>query len=471
VTRPHSGRSGHVLVLVLGIAACGSRDGAHRASDVPLPADVPPRPSPGVDLTGPIVPPSAATPAVRRPATTLDLGVDRPAVPVELPAPPRGGAAGFTFGDERRGWVMRIPETNLLPSVAYGDGKVYVSGGFESVSFYALDAETGRVAWASQQLEDNGPTAPIYEDGRIIFNTESCTLFVMEAATGKKLWFKYLGDPTLAQPAVSDGLIYAAHPCEHGQCLTAYRVRTGAVAWSRAVGAELLAAPIVDGGAVYATNLHGRVYRFDKRTGRQAWSKPLRATTAPWVDGDKLYLSRHGKGAEQQIVVSATDGSVVAEHGSVAARYLGDVPKTMNNWKQVWAFEGSRPVVHDRVKYEAMGGFVQASDPASGEALWKRRWAAGADQRSLGTVALAGAQVVVSTRNGDLFGLDVDTGYTVWAYALGKTIIAEPIIAKGWVYATTDDGTVIALHVADATLDGWHMWGGNPHHNGPVATD
>jgi outer membrane protein assembly factor BamB len=67
-----------------------------------------------------------------------------------------------------------------------------------------------------------------------------------------------------------------------------------------------------------------------------------------------------------------------------------------------------------------------------------------------------------------LFGLDVDTGYTLWSYALGHHVHAEPVVARGWLYAATDDGYVIALHVADTTLDGWHMFGGNPEHVGPV---
>jgi Ca-activated chloride channel family protein len=74
----------------------------------------------------------------------------------------------------------------------------------------------------------------------------------------------------------------------------------------------------------------------------------------------------------------------------------------------------------------------------------------------------------VSSRGGQVFGLDVDTGYTLWSYDLGKPIVAEPIVAKGWVYATTADGYVVALDVADPTLDGWHMFGGNPAHDGPV---
>jgi Ca-activated chloride channel family protein len=48
-------------------------------------------------------------------------------------------------------------------------------------------------------------------------------------------------------------------------------------------------------------------------------------------------------------------------------------------------------------------------------------------------------------------------------------VIAEPVIAGGWIYAATQDGYVVALQVGDATLDGWHMFGGSPGHDGPVA--
>jgi outer membrane protein assembly factor BamB len=84
----------------------------------------------------------------------------------------------------------------------------------------------------------------------------------------------------------------------------------------------------------------------------------------------------------------------------------------------------------------------------------------------LSSVAVAGPALVLSTRAGELFGLDVDTGYTLWGYRLGHHVTAEPIVAKGWVYTATTDGRVVALHVADPSLDGWHMFGGNARHNG-----
>lgn len=457
-------------LLSLGVA-CGSRSEA----PTPVPTAEPPpvaegvRPQPGADLDGPIPLPTRTE---RRPgagsATPLDLGADRIAEPVTVPRPPRGGAVTFSFADGRRGWVARTPEGLQLPSVAYGDGRVYVSGGFDSVSFYAVNAETGAFEWATTNLEDNGPTAAVFDDGRVIFNTESCTLFALDAVTGKRLWFKYLGDPTLAQIAVADGLVFSAHPSDDGPRLSAYKVTNGARVWSRRVSAELLAAPVVHGDSVYASTLTGMSYRFERARGKRVWARRLRATTAPWIVGDDLFVSRRHGGKEQQIVVSAATGQIVREHHATDGKHLRDVPLNLDSWPKVWQFEGSRPVVVGGVRYVAMGGELHASDARTGEALWVRRVSDGQGKRALGSVALAGPQVVVSSRDGKLFGLDIDTGYTLWAYDLGKEVLAEPIVARGWVYAATSDGYVVALEVGDPTLDGWHMFGGNAHHNGPV---
>jgi len=444
--------------ILLLLAACGSSPGA-APHDPPKPAEPPPalRPEPGADLDGPVAPPVRGKRTARA-AAPIDFTTDRAPIAIRAPTPPRGGATTFAFadangGEQRLGWVARIPEATQLPSVAYGAGRVYVSGGFESVSMYALDAQEGNVLWSSQNLEDNGPTAPLFEDDNVIFNTESCTLFVMDAATGRKKWFKYLGDPTLAQPASAGGLVFAQHPGDSGPELSAYRIGDGAVAWTRSIDGELLAAPIIHGDSVYFTTIGGTTYRHERATGKRVWAKQLRATSAPWVVGDELFLSRRGKGVEEQIVVANADGKVLRTHRNAKADYLADVPASLDDWKKVWAFEGSRPVVVDNTRYEAMGGLVQASDATSGESFWTRRYAKGEGKRSTGTVVVAGPQVVLATRDGKLFGLDVDTGYTLWSYDLGRPVVAQPIVAKGWVYVATVDGTVLGLSVADATLD------------------
>ena len=455
------------------LVACGSPDEPTSPPiAAPQPAPAAREPAPGIDLTGPIPLPDRSGPARKGAAAPapIDLASDRAVEKLELPTPPRGGAVGFQFADERSGWIARIPDGVQLPSVAYGDGRVYISGGFESVSFYALEAETGNIAWATTALEDNGPTAAIFEDGRVVFNTESCTLFALDAKSGKRLWFKWLGDPTLAQTAVAGGLVFAAHPAQGGHQLSAYKVATGDNVWSRAIGNELLVTPVVHGDSVYASTIDGATYRIRRASGKVVWQRRLRATTAPWIANGELYTTRrHGK-TEQQIVVDLATGKLLREHQTARGQYTSDVPVNLANWKTVWAFEGSRPVVDRGVRYVAMGGEIHATDAQSGEALWHRRYTKAAGTRSLGTVALAGSTIVVSSRDGTVFGLDVDTGYTLWSYDLGHRVIAQPVIARGWLYATTADGYVIGLHVGDSTLDGWHMFGGNPHHSGLVET-
>src|SRR5262249_1253742 len=187
----------------------------------------------------------------------------------------------------------------------YGEGKVFVSGGFESVSFYALDAGDGHQVWQQQGLEDNGPTAPLYDqEGHVVFNTESCTLFVVDARSGRKLWHKYLGDPTLSQPAVAGGLGFAQHPGSTGAELSAYKLSNGGLGWTRTVGGELLAAPVVHGDSVYVSTITGRSFRFQRKSGRELWSAELRATTAPWIVGREMFLSRREGRREVQVVVS-----------------------------------------------------------------------------------------------------------------------------------------------------------------------
>lgn len=467
-----------LVIAALGIGigcGCGSAD---PPAPPPAPASLEPavaRPLPGVDLTGPIAPPDRSTPARlatapddHTPERSSDLASDRAVVRVAVPTPPLGGAVRFQFAEDRAGWVARIPDAGELPAVAYGGDKIFVSGGFQSVTFYGLDAATGHLDWATTNLEDNGPTAPVYDDGRVVFNTESCTVFALDAATGKRLWLKKLGDPTLAQTAVAGGVVFAAHPADGGHELSAYRVGDGVWLWSRWVGSELLASPVVAGDAVYASTVAGWTFAFARRDGKPLWAKPLHATTAPWPAGDELFVTRRQGGKEQQIVVAAATGAIVREHDVSHGAYARDVPADGADWRAVWGFEGSRPVVDRGVRYVAMGGELRASDAASGTPLWQRRYARHPDTRSLGSVALAGAQVIVSTRDGQLFGLDVDTGYTLWSYDLGHPVHAEPVVARGWVYAATDDGYVIALHVADPTLDGWHMFGGNAAHDGLV---
>ena len=433
------------------------------------------RPGPGAQIDAlALGRPAPALAALPGAALALpDLGADRAPQRIRLPRIPRGSSAGFSFGRGNRGWITRLPEGGHLPSVAYGQGRVYASGGFDSRAVFALQASSGRLLWGRGDLTDNGPTAPIYLDGELIFNTESCTLFVLDARTGRTRWSRWLGDPTLAQPAVQHGLIYAAHPKkEGGMRLSALKLRNGAVAWSRAINGELLSAPVVAGDGVFATTVRGAVYRFAARSGKRRWVRArLGATSAPWVHGGRVFVSRELRGRvrqEAQLVLDAGSGQTLATIRQRPARYLRDVPRTSveANWRRVWAFEGSRPLLHLGRMVDTMGGVVSAADPGTGRALWQRRAPGSAGRRHMTPPVVAGSQVIAVSTRGEVHALDIDTGMTVWAYRLDRKLASSPVVANGWVYLVGVDGSVIALRAGTSALDGWHMWGGGPTHNG-----
>src|SRR5262245_18000364 len=174
-------------------------------------------------------------------------------------------AVSFKTPDGKGGWVMRIPGSRPIATPAYADGMIFVGGGYGSHEFYSIDAETGRVVW-KMQTKDDGPTAAVVEDGCVAFNTESCTVIVAEAKTGKVIWEQWLGDPLMSQPAISQGRLYIAYPGGQrgaqaqnnsaqtdssnlgpGHRMLCADLKTGRHIWEQKIDADVISAPVVSG--------------------------------------------------------------------------------------------------------------------------------------------------------------------------------------------------------------------------------
>lgn len=418
--------------------------------------------------------------------------------------------------DGGKGWSVDIPGGRPLATPAVVDGMAFVGGGFGSYEFYAFDALTGKPAWAIR-VSDDGPTAAVVSDGCVVFNTESCTLFVVDAKTGDMIWSRWLGDPLMSQPAVRDGRIFMAYPGDDGKHrLVALGLKTGKEFWNVPIAGDIISAPVVERDRVYLTTFDGTCYAYRAATGEKLWSEAHKATSAPWVSGGRVFVSlrvegkepggkgsppREGQGeldrdagrtllVNEQTVREALyiDAQVQSRSAYSAAQHANDssvgfstapanakVGAAAANVGQgtvhgLWEYQGSRPTVASGVNYACMGDRLQAVELVSGKVIWQVEWKADLGRiggHYLTPPAVVGERICLGTAKGEVKILDRGTGKTLRSWDAGQPVRFQPAVVKGRVYAGTAGGRLICLDTGDAKADGWTMWGGGPAHNGP----
>lgn len=250
---------------------------------------------------------------------TLDL--DR-AVRIAIPQDPRSPLqpGSFEIPGARRGWVLQFPGARPVATPAYEDGRLFVGGGYGSHAFYAFDAASGELAWQLRTTDD-GPTAAVVEQGFVAFNTESCSVIVCEARTGRVVWEEWLGDPLMSQPAIAGERLFIAYPARPSRAivrpdmspeekqaaihaaqqqarhepaqhrLLCADLRTGRHVWEQEISGDLISAPVVDGEQVFLTCLDGMSYCLNIADGTVLWSKPNASTSAPLVVGGRVIMT------------------------------------------------------------------------------------------------------------------------------------------------------------------------------------
>jgi outer membrane protein assembly factor BamB len=423
-----------------------------------------------------------------------------------------------------RGWRVELELQRAIPTPAVSDGRLFVGGGFGGYDFYGFDARTGKAAW-HLRTKDDGPTAAVLAEGLAVFNTESCTLEVVEMATGEVVWERWLGDPLLAQPAVMDGRIFMAYPQAGEHRLGCFSLRDGRPLWATRLDHDVITAPVVAEGKVYLATFDGTVWCLDRQTGKVQWSKQLQATSAPWVyEGDVFVAHREDapRGAKQAGDPSRTQsgdalaqppviprertsrydsssGRIKSSSQAKAAAYLssssglarkrahyqmdssvgfGVTPSSAKLHiaeqhlgeglvSRTWRFQGSRPVVVNGILYDTTGDRLEASDARTGEVLWSWQNAESTEgERLLTPPAVANGRVWAGTWDGRLISWNALTGDVRWAVKVGAPCHWQPVVSEGWIYAGLENGSLIGVATGDPLDTDWPMWGGGCGHNG-----
>lgn len=411
------------------------------------------------------------------------------------------------------GFEIALPGSFPIPTPALHEGRLYASGGFGSKQFYCFDARSGAFVWGAD-LDDDGPSTPAVEDGLAVVNTESCTIFALEASTGKPAWSWWLGDPLMSAPTIAGGRVFTAWPAAGAQArhpeashvVGAFDLRSGRLLWQKWVDGDVLSAPVASGGDLVAATFTGTVFRFRQDTGELVSALKARATSAPVVVGNELHFSRRSEasGAACEALGVWSEGRFQAQYADKRALYLdpavqsgaafslqsekldagngfsGAAPDTANAEKalsnvgqgrvaSLQSFQGSRILHRDGANYSCMGDEVIRSDPKTGKTVWTSRLAGDLAKEGgfLGTPPIAaGSALLVATLAGEVLRLDAKTGAVAARHKVGGPVRFAPVAEGGRLYVGTQDGRLVCIDTGDASIGGWTQWGANAQRTG-----
>jgi len=395
----------------------------------------------------------------------------------------------------KKGYRVQLPSKAPIPTPTVYRGKLYVSGGFHSKEFYCLDAATGKLIWG-RDLDDDGPTSAVCDDGVVVFNTESCTIFALNADTGEMLWSYWLGDPLTSTPAIAGGRVFTSYPYLGGNegaanqangpanspfqqaapsaqeshpaakpptkatdkiappnashVLACLELKTGKILWQRWLDSDVMTAPIATDGELYVSTFSGTVYKFKQADGMIVSAQRSRATSAPVVVGKRVYLTKRADAPQETVTkesVAAVDRDSAKpqfDGAARAAKYLDVRVQTKSNLK------GKASHLDEA---NGFGGGIAPATANAGAA------SANIGQDNVSTLqAFQGSRLVhMDGRNFNCMGDELictsaETGKTAWSVKLkgdlekeGGFLGSPPASAGGQLFVATLKGEVLRI--------------------------
>lgn len=373
-----------------------------------------------------------------------------------------------------KGWVIQLPGNHPICTPAYYHGKLYVGGGYGSYDFYAFDATTGKLAW-KYHTNDDGPTAAVVEDGCVAFNTESCTVFVLDAKTGKELWKEWLGDPLMSQPAISKGKLFIAYPSgqrghgTYGHALLCADLHTGKHYWNKPISGDIISAPIIENDRVYLSCMDGNSYCFSADNGALIWKKEGAATSAPVVHNGKLMVAERatqGKDKEVQEGIRRVDAfkGVARDAQIIAAAKAPYMQGATNGTIGPQGGDATHVTGVNTAGTVRMKKWYQSMDSSVGFASAPQGAQLDAAQSNLGISSVAGAWgyqgaratyhdgAVTNTQLTYVNCVDAESGKVKWRaeakapFITGQTqVFSTPSLGKQNIYLCSGDGHLICM--------------------------
>lgn len=309
-------------------------------------------------------------------------------------------------------WSKTLNGAISYPLIA--GGKVYVTtsgtgGAIYGTSLYALDAQSGDIAWGPVTISGTYHwSAAAYDHGKIFVINFDGLLRSFDAVTGTPGWSKQLPNNQYwfdSPPTAVNGIVYVGGSGSGGT-LYAVDETTGNVLWTAAVANGNQSAPAVSSDGVFVS-YPCQVYKFDPITGESLWhySGPCQGgggETSAYANG-LLYV-------RDPILSLINNPSSPEPPGRIYDATTGT---------QVGTFSADPiPALGTTTGFFLTGGALQAVNLVSHTVLWSFA----GDGELVSAPIIINQFAIVGSRSGNVYAIDAGTGQEEWSRGAGSAI-------------------------------------------------
>ena len=325
-------------------------------------------------------------------------------------------------GEEHLGIAQR-------PAIA--DGHVYAAAVDGGVS--AFDLRSGQSLWryASELPLTGGPGAG---DGLVVVGSLEGDVIALDAATGAEKWKSKVANEVLVAPAIGGGMVFVH---SNDGRVTALDAATGERRWFHSVDVPALTvrgngAITVGPGLLFVGNDNGTLTALSMSDGGVVWTTPVAQP-----DG-RSELER----------MADVDGPVVLDNTTLyATSYKGhtvaiDGPSGQLMWDRENGGPRGLGLSNSAVVVTDPGGKVWGLDKNTGGSLWQQD---GLGYRNTSAPAVQGDYAVVGDLEGVVHWLRLNDGAFAARSSAGGAIIGQPVVADGIVLVQTIEGELAAF--------------------------
>lgn len=285
----------------------------------------------------------------------------------------------------------------------------------------ALDPASGKTVWEADLFQDKRSTREWLTFWRSRVKEQGLTSSVGVGAS-------------LLAVGGRNGEVFALDPA------------SGAQKWKVKVGAEVISAPFVGNERVVVHLNDGRVLGLDVADGSRKWtftrslpSLSLRGTSVP-------------VGAQGLVFFGTDDGKVVAvaeADGRTLWEQTVAEPEGRTELDRIADVDGDIQIGEQELYVNSFGNQMLVLGAVNGRPLWAK------DIGSAHGSALAGDKLVVSDKNGVVWGLDRATGSVLWKQeGLQRRQLTGPVVHGGYAVVADLEGYLHWLKLEDGAIAG-----------------